>query len=140
MASTQLYPLFLHCKRQLLDRCIDVVDTATYLDLVANTQPASRATTKPFGPAPTDTKGSINMRIEARTRALIDQAAAVLGKTRTEFMIDSARAQAIDVLLDQRLFALEAERFDRFAQALDQPAPPGPKLRALLARKPAWSG
>jgi uncharacterized protein (DUF1778 family) len=83
-------------------------------------------------------KGSINLRIEGRTRRLIDDAAAVLGKTRTEFMIDSARAQAIDVLLDQRLFALDAAQYDAFVAALDDPPAPGPKLRALLRRRPAW--
>jgi uncharacterized protein (DUF1778 family) len=85
-----------------------------------------------------DPKGSINLRIEAQTRQLIDDAAAVLGKTRTEFMIDSARAQAIDVLLDQRLFVLDAARYDVFVDALDNPPAPGPKLRALLRRRPAW--
>ncbi|WP_353205642.1 DUF1778 domain-containing protein [Sphingomonas sp.] len=84
------------------------------------------------------TKGSINLRIEAQTRQLIDDAAAVLGKTRTEFMIDSARALAIDVLLDQRLFVLDAGRYDAFVHALDNPPAPGPKLRALLRRTPAW--
>ena len=78
------------------------------------------------------------MRVEAQTRRLIDDAAAVLGKTRTEFMIDSARALAIDVLLDQRLFALDAGRYDSFVAALDNPPAPGPKLQALLKRKPAW--
>jgi uncharacterized protein (DUF1778 family) len=87
----------------------------------------------------TDAKGSINLRIEVQTRQLIDDAAAVLGKTRTEFMIDSARAQAIDVLLDQRLFVLEPERYEAFMHALDNPPAPGPKLRALLRRKPSWS-
>lgn len=88
--------------------------------------------------AATDPKGSINLRIETRTRQLIDDAAAVLGKTRTEFMIDSARRQAIDVLLDQRLFVLDAARYETFMHALDNPPAPGPKLRALLRRKPAW--
>ena len=83
-------------------------------------------------------KRSINLRIEAKTRELIDEAAAVLGKTRTEFMVDSARSQAIDVLLDQRLFALDAERHDAFLAALDNPPAPGPKLKALLKRVPAW--
>ena len=85
-----------------------------------------------------DIKGSINLRIEAQTRQLIDDAAAVLGKTRTEFMIDSARALAIDVLLDQRLFNLDPERYDAFLHALDNPPAPEPKLRALLRRTPAW--
>ena len=89
-------------------------------------------------PSAADTKGSINLRIEAHTRQLIDDAAAILGKTRTEFMIESARRQAIDVLLDQRLFMLDADRYDAFMYALDNPPAPGPKLRSLLSRVPAW--
>lgn len=85
-----------------------------------------------------DTKGSINLRIETSTRQLIDDAAAVLGKTRTEFMIETARRQAIDVLLDQRLFTLDPDRFGAFMHALDNPPAPGPKLRSLLRRVPAW--
>lgn len=85
-----------------------------------------------------DTKGSINLRIEANTRQLIDDAAAILGKTRTEFMVESARRQAIDVLLDQRLFMLDSERYDAFMHALDNPPAPGAKLRSLLRRVPAW--
>lgn len=85
-----------------------------------------------------ETKGSINLRIEAHTRQIIDDAAAILGKTRTEFMIESARRQAIDVMLDQRLFVLDAERYDAFLHALDNPPAPGPKLRSLLRRVPAW--
>jgi uncharacterized protein (DUF1778 family) len=83
-------------------------------------------------------KASINLRIEAGTRRMIDDAAASLGKTRTEFMIESARQAAIDVLLDQRLFVLEEGQYAAFANALDNPPPPGPKLKALLRRKPAW--
>lgn len=85
-----------------------------------------------------DTKGSINLRIETHTRRLIDDAAAILGKTRTEFMIEIARQHAIDVLLDQRLFVLNADRYDAFMHALDNPPAPGPKLRSLLRRVPAW--
>jgi len=85
-----------------------------------------------------ETKDSINLRIDARTRHLVDEAAAVLGKTRTEFMVESARRQAIDVLLDQRLFMLDPERYEAFMRALDNPPAPGSKLRALLRRTPAW--
>ena len=85
-----------------------------------------------------DSKGAINLRIEARTRQIIDDAAAVLGKTRTEFMIDCARNQAINVLLDQRLFVLETEAYGGFAEALDHPPEAGPALTALMGRTPAW--
>ena len=83
-------------------------------------------------------KGSINLRIESATRQLIDEAAALLGKSRTQFMIDSARGQAIDVLLDQQLFALDEAQYETFVGALDQAPLPGPRLTALFARTPAW--
>ena len=90
-------------------------------------------------PGVSDAKGTINLRIEAQTRQMIDDAAAILGKTRTEFMIEIARSLAIDVLLDQRLFVLDDARDDAFVHALDNPPAPGPKLRALLRRAPAWN-
>lgn len=86
----------------------------------------------------TETKGSINLRIDSNTRQLIDEAAAILGKTRTEFMVESARRQAIDVLLDQRLFVLNSDYYEAFMQALDNPLAPGTKLRSLARRVPAW--
>jgi uncharacterized protein (DUF1778 family) len=86
----------------------------------------------------TDPKASINLRINRQTRQLIDDAAAVLGKTRTEFMVESARREAIDVLLDQRLFVFDPERYDAFLDVLDNPPAPGPKLWSLLRRTPAW--
>jgi uncharacterized protein (DUF1778 family) len=84
-------------------------------------------------------KGSINLRIEAETRRLIDDAAASLGKTRTEFMVETARRHAIDVLLDKRLFTLSPKGFEAFADAINTPPPPGPKLRALLRRNAPWA-
>lgn len=83
-------------------------------------------------------KGSINLRIEAATCQLIDEAAAILGKTRTEFMVELARRQALDVLLERRLFALESDDFDAFAQVLDKAPAPGPRLKSLANRTPAW--
>jgi uncharacterized protein (DUF1778 family) len=102
--------------------------------------PADRpdAETLTVAERPADPRGSINLRIETHTRQLIDKAAAVLGKTRTEFMVESARKVAIDVLLDQRLFVLDADRYDAFVEALDNAPAPGPKLRSLLRRAPAW--
>lgn len=83
-------------------------------------------------------RSSINLRVEPRTRALIDEAAAALGKTRTEFMIESARRSALDVLLEQRIFGLDPGGWDAFVAVLDAPPPPRPKLAALLARKAPW--
>ena len=83
-------------------------------------------------------KTSINLRIDNRSRQLIDDAAQSLGKTRTDFMVETARSLAIDVLLDRRLIALEDDQHAVFVAALDNPPAPGPKLRSLLRRTPAW--
>jgi uncharacterized protein (DUF1778 family) len=84
-------------------------------------------------------KGSINLRVGVEAQRLIDEAAALLGKTRTQFMVESARREAVDVLLDQRLFALDPDRYDGFAAALDHAPTAGPKLRALVSKPPAWA-
>ena len=100
--------------------------------------PDAFATTVAERGAAPDTKASINLRIDAGTRQLIDEAAQALGKTRTEFMVESSRSLAIDVILDQRLFLLDPARYDAFLQVLDNPPAPGPKLRKLVKRTPAW--
>lgn len=48
-------------------------------------------------------KSTITLRIEASTLQLIDEAAAALGKSRGEFIVDSAREHATDILEKQRL-------------------------------------
>jgi uncharacterized protein (DUF1778 family) len=57
---------------------------------------------------------------------------------RTEFMLDSAHQPAIDAVLDQRLFVLDAEQYDAFVRVLDSPPPAGSQLRALLKKRPLW--
>ena len=52
---------------------------------------------------------NINLRAPVKVKELIDRAADIVGKTRTEFMLDSARRYAEDVLLDQSLFQLDEE-------------------------------
>ncbi|WP_297734833.1 DUF1778 domain-containing protein [uncultured Maricaulis sp.] len=102
--------------------------------------PAKAASASPLNIADqaNTAKGSINLRIDGQSRALIDEAAASLGKSRTEFMIDTARSRAIDILLDRRLFQLGPDAFNAFADALETPADPGEKLTALMLRRPAW--
>jgi uncharacterized protein (DUF1778 family) len=80
----------------------------------------------------------INVRIANQTRDLIDSAANALGKSRSEFIIESARKNAMDVLLDQRFFVLDAKGYDAFAAALDRPPAPNKKLKALFDRKAPW--
>ena len=83
-------------------------------------------------------EANLHIRATAQTKHLIDAAATAVGKTLSEFVLDSARQQAIDVLLDQRLFVLDHEKYGAFLSALDSPPPAGAKLKALMKRKPLW--
>lgn len=80
----------------------------------------------------------INVRVAKHTRELIDSAAEAIGKSRSEFIIESARESAMNVLLDQRFFALDPKRFDAFVATLDRPPAPNKKLKALFAKKAPW--
>jgi uncharacterized protein (DUF1778 family) len=73
-----------------------------------------------------------------QTKDLIDSAAQAAGKSRSEFIVESARGRAIDVLLDQRFFLLHQRQFRAFAEALENPAPPNRKLKELFAAKAPW--
>ncbi len=81
---------------------------------------------------------TINLRASAEQKALIDRAASRLGKTRTEFMLDSAREAAENALLDQRLFLLDDSDHERFVTLLDAPVEPSTALRKLLATPAPW--
>ena len=81
---------------------------------------------------------NINIRAKRTQRDLIDQAAELLGKTRSDFMLETACREAEDVLLDQRLFILGAETFEKFQALLDAPPSENPKLRKLMATKAPW--
>ena len=61
---------------------------------------------------------ALSLRISSKDRMLIDRAAEATHKSRTEFLLDSARAAATDALLDRNLFVLGREDFRTFEKAL----------------------
>jgi uncharacterized protein (DUF1778 family) len=81
---------------------------------------------------------TINVRAPAAQRALIDQAAEVQGKTRTDFMLEAACEKAQQVLLDRTVFALDTKRFLRFIELLDSPINTREALSGLLAKRSPW--
>lgn len=81
---------------------------------------------------------NINLRASAALRDLIDRAATLQGKTRTEFMLDSARRSAEDVMLDQTLFRLDANAFKALERILNSPPKPAPALKKLLKTAAPW--
>ena len=81
----------------------------------------------------------LNIRVTPDMVGLIDYAAKVYGKTRTDFILDTMRKASEEAVLDQRLFVLDTDEWDAFNAALDASPQPNTKLEALLARIPAWN-
>jgi len=78
------------------------------------------------------------MRISEAHRAVIDKAASVSGKSRTEFMVSASLKEAEQVLYDQRIFVLDGDEFDKFMDFLDAPAQANEKLKDFLAQERLW--
>lgn len=81
---------------------------------------------------------NIKIRVAPEQRSLIDRAAALTRKTRTDFILDAVTRAAEEAILAQRLFQASPEEFRAFQQALDRPPASNERLRLLLTRKPAW--
>lgn len=80
----------------------------------------------------------VDLRMTPSAKQTLQQAASATNKTLTEFLLDTGLHAAYDTLADRRVFVLDKERWDEFMAALDAPPEDNPRLRALLARKPAW--
>ena len=81
---------------------------------------------------------AINIRATEQQRDLIDRAAHLLGKSRSDFMLETATREAQDVLLDRTVFHWSAEAFDEFQAWLDAPPSPSDELRRLMLTKAPW--
>jgi uncharacterized protein (DUF1778 family) len=80
----------------------------------------------------------VDLRMTPEAKRTLQRAAAVANKTVTEFLLDSGLNAAVDTLADRRVFVLDDERWSQFMAALAAPPKDNPRLRKLLARKPAW--
>ena len=83
--------------------------------------------------------GQVNFRMTDERLALIDRAAAIRGVTRTEFVLRSSEAAAIETLNERPVIALDDEAYDAFVAALDAPVQPNDRLKERFARKPLWA-
>ena len=82
---------------------------------------------------------SISIRALSVQRDLIDLAAAKVGKSRSDFILEAACERAQNVILDQVLFQLDSQAFKSLVELLDEAEMPSPGLRRLMAVEPPWS-
>jgi uncharacterized protein (DUF1778 family) len=80
----------------------------------------------------------LGFRATPRQQVLIRRAAEITHKSVTEFVLDSACEAAANALLDQRLFLVDDEAWQKFQDALDEPAKVKPKLQKLIKEKAPW--
>lgn len=81
---------------------------------------------------------AINLRALPEQRDLIDHAASLLGKNRSDFMLEAACERAQSVLLDQVFFGLDEEKFHQFNAMLDAAPQTNEGLERLMAVEAPW--
>ncbi|MBY3305476.1 DUF1778 domain-containing protein [Rhizobium laguerreae] len=85
-----------------------------------------------------DASVALNMRIKPAARNLIDRAAEMLGKTRTDFMLEASERRAEEVLLDRTIFTVSAEVYAEYLARLDAPTQPNERLKRTMSTKAPW--
>lgn len=81
---------------------------------------------------------NINLRVSRGQKSLIDRAASALGRSRSDFMLETACREAESVLLERRYFALPEAEFRLFLSILDKPPASNPRLARLLRARAPW--
>jgi uncharacterized protein (DUF1778 family) len=84
-------------------------------------------------------EATINLRAHPEQRDLIDHAAKLLGKNRSDFMLEVACERARAVILEQTFFTLDSEKFAAFTALLDAPRAHNPGLDRLVKVDPPWT-
>jgi uncharacterized protein (DUF1778 family) len=100
---------------------------------IAVHHPVPRATKKAR-----DTREPLNMRIKPMDRCLIDHAAKLMGKNRTDFVLDAARQAAQNTLLDRSVIPVSEKTYAAFVAMLDAPPQPNVRLRKSLQTPAVW--
>ena len=83
-------------------------------------------------------RDTLNLRIKPELRGLIDRAAGLSGKNRTDFVLDAARHAAEDALMDRTVFVLSPKAYADFLARLDAPPQPNERLRRSLQAPAPW--
>jgi len=83
-------------------------------------------------------RNTLNLRIKPEERGLIDRAATLTGRTRTDFVLEAARHAAEDALLDRTVFAVSPEAYAQFVARLDEPPKPNARLKRTLQTVAPW--
>jgi uncharacterized protein (DUF1778 family) len=80
----------------------------------------------------------LSMRLPETDIAIIDRAAALRGRSRTDFVRDAAVRAAEEVLMETAPIRMSPAGFKAFMAALSGPAVPVPEMVELFERAAPW--
>ena len=86
----------------------------------------------------TGKREALNLRIKPQVRELIDRAAELAGKNRTDFVLGAARRAAEDTLLDRAVFAVSPKAYRQFLARLDAPPKPNKRFLKTMQTRAPW--
>jgi uncharacterized protein (DUF1778 family) len=80
----------------------------------------------------------LSMRLPEADIAIIDRAATLRGRSRTDFVREAAVRAAEDVLMETAPIRMSPSGFKAFMDALSRPAAPVPEMVELFRRAAPW--
>ena len=80
----------------------------------------------------------LSMRLPEADLAIIDRAAGLRGRSRTDFVREAAVKAAEEVLMESALVRMGPEAFEAFMAALSAPAATVPEMVEVLRRTAPW--
>src|SRR3546814_3061721 len=105
-----MFVLFFFSSRRRHTRCALVTGVQTCA-LPILIRAAQRIRDMPRTTASSETPlQAVNLRVRIDTQSLIDRAANMLGRSRSDFMIDASKKAAEHAILDQRVISVLPER------------------------------
>ncbi|WP_243064973.1 DUF1778 domain-containing protein [Humibacter sp. RRB41] len=81
----------------------------------------------------------IEVRVTSDQKQVIERAAALQGRSVTDFISALVTEEAEEVVQSTRVKTLSAEAFDDFLRALDEPPRVIPELKRLFQKHPIWA-
>lgn len=80
----------------------------------------------------------VSMRLPDADLAIIDRAANLRGRSRTDFVREAAVRAAEETLMERQVFRMSSKGFAHFLSELDASAEPLPALVELAQRPAPW--
>ena len=80
----------------------------------------------------------LDLRVSLTQKRLLQQAAAISGRSVSEFVLDSALEDAGNALLDQRIFMFDPDSFDQLLARAEDVDKNKEAIDKILAITPPW--